>query len=51
MTIFGFWLFGYAFSDNTTGFAVGEEQDYIFCMISVLNEKLQEAELQANIRT
>ncbi|XP_065911000.1 ammonium transporter 2-like isoform X2 [Dysidea avara] len=26
----GFWLFGYAFSGSTSGFIVGEQQDYIF---------------------
>ena len=31
----GFWLFGYALSGNTSGFVVGERQDYIFWFFRV----------------
>ena len=32
----GFWLFGYSFTDNTSGFVVSEEQDYVLCFLVVL---------------
>ena len=36
----GFWLFGYAISGNTSGFAVGEEQDYVFWFFRVSGVQL-----------